>query len=232
MLAVTACDKKEDAAAEEPAAEETAEETATEGEETAEAAEKNADKGAAKPVKEADKEGATLAKIGEPAPDFELTDEAGETHKLSDYKGKTVVLEWTNPECPVVQRHYEAKTMQDSIEKVDDDVVWLAVDSSNFVKPEDSKKWKSEHKVDWPQLQDPSGKVGKQYGAKTTPHMYVVDAEGVLRYAGAIDDDPHGKKDPAERTNFVVEAVTALSAGKDVPKPQTKPYGCSVKYDS
>lgn len=227
LLAVAACDKKETPAADEPAVDETSEETA----ENAEPGDDDSAGAAAEKTRE-EEAVPTNATVGEAAPDFALKDETGKTYKLSDYKGKTVVLEWTNPDCPVVQRHYEAKTMQNVIEEIDDGVVWLAVDSSNFVTPEISKKWKSQNKVDWPQLQDPEGKVGKLYGAKTTPHMYVVDGEGVLRYSGAIDDDPHGKKKVEERTNHVIEAVTAIAEGKDVPTPTTKPYGCSVKYDS
>lgn len=172
-----------------------------------------------------------VAAVGQPAPDFELTDETGKSHKLSDYEGKIVVLEWTNPGCPYVVRHYEADTMQKTWDAVGSEkVVWLAVDSSNFVKPEDSAKWKAEEAFKYPVLQDPSGKVGRMYEARTTPHTYVVDAEGVLRYAGAIDSDPRGGGENV--TNYVSEAVNALIAGQPVPTASTKPYGCSVKYGS
>lgn len=216
-----ACEKQEQPAAEAPQAEEVVEAVETPpAEEPAPAAAAAADE----PVQ--------TAAIGKPAPSFELPDETGKTHKLSDYKGKTVVLEWTNPGCPVVQRHYDAKTMHDVTGKLGDDVVWLAIDSSHTVKPADSAQWKKDNEMTWPVLQDPSGATGIAYGAKTTPHMYVIDPEGVLRYAGAIDDDPFGKKEQAERVNYVVEAVQAIAAGKDVAKPETKAYGCSVKYDS
>ena len=169
------------------------------------------------------------ATVGKPAPDFTLTDATGKEHTLSDYKGKMVVLEWTNPECPYVQRHYKANTMSKTHEAIGEDVVWLAVDSSNFVKPKDSKAWREKHGFDHPVLQNPSGDVGKMYEAKTTPHMYVIDKEGVLRYQGAIDDSPMGKKDSP--TNYVKQAAQAIKNGEDVPNKTTKPYGCSVKYE-
>ena len=170
--------------------------------------------------------------VGKPAPDFTLTDQDGATHTLSDLKGKVVVLEWTNPGCPYVQRHYNDETMTESSAMHGDEVTWLAVDSSNFVKPEDAKKWREEKGLPYPVLLDPDGKVGKLYEAKTTPHMYVIDAEGLVRYSGAIDDDARGEKKSAERTNYVSSAVEALLEGKEVEMTQTKPYGCSVKYGS
>lgn len=176
-------------------------------------------------------EAATTATVGKVAPDFELKDETGKAHKLSDYKGKIVVLEWTSPECPYVVRHYDKDTMQTSWDKLGNDkVVWLAVDSSNFVTPESATEWKGKEGFKYPVLQDPAGDVGKLYEAKTTPHMYVIDAEGTLRYAGAIDNDPRGKEEKI--TNYVEEAVSALLEGKEVPTSNTQPYGCSVKYKS
>jgi len=217
-LGLWACDKKEEATAE-PAA----------PAEVVEAVEAGEAEAGAAAVAGSDE--ALVATIGKPAPDFELKDEAGKSHKLSDYKGKIVVLEWTNPDCPYVVRHYEAKTMSKTWEKLGEDkIVWLAVDSSNFVKPEASSEWKSKDGFKHPVLQDPSGTVGKLYEAKTTPHMYIVDTEGVLRYNGAIDNDPRGKEEKV--TNYVDEAVSALLEGKDVPNSSTKPYGCSVKYSS
>ena len=140
-----------------------------------------------------------------------------------------VVLEWINPECPYVQRHYKANTMSKTHKAIGEDVVWLAIDSSNFVKPKHSKSWREKHGFDHPVLQNPSGDVGKMYEAKTTPHMYVIDKEGVLRYQGAIDDSPMGKKDSP--TNYVKQAAQAIKNGEDVPNKTTKPYGCSVKYE-
>jgi peroxiredoxin len=173
---------------------------------------------------------ALTAVVGQPAPGFQLTDQAGQTHRLADLRGKIVVLEWINPQCPYVQRHYQARTMTSLVSAFPSDrVVWLAVDSSHFVQPEGSEAWRTEHGMTYPILQDASGAVGRAYGATTTPNMYVIDAQGVLRYQGAIDDDPRGRVETPR--NYVREAVQALLDGGAVPTPQTQPYGCSVKYE-
>ena len=175
---------------------------------------------------------ADTAQVGKPAPAFTLKDEAGKEHSLSQYKGKVVVLEWTNPGCPFVQRHYTADTMQKTFTGLDaKKVVWLAVDSTASNTPEKSAAWKKTEGFAYPVLQDASGTVGKAYAAKTTPHMYVIDEQGVVRYAGAIDDDPRGNKKEGT-TNHVKTAVEALLGGKPVPASTTEPYGCSVKYKS
>jgi peroxiredoxin len=169
------------------------------------------------------------AKVGQPAPAFSLKDEAGKAHDLAQYKGKVVVLEWTNPECPFVQRHYKAQTMTKTLQGVDaSKVVWLAVDSSAGHTAASAKAWKQAQGFAYPVLLDGEGRTGQAYGAKTTPHMYVIDAQGVLRYAGAIDDDPRGSSKAAK--NHVRTAVDALLGGKPVPASTTQPYGCSVKY--
>jgi peroxiredoxin len=172
-----------------------------------------------------------MAEVGSAAPDFELVDAAGKTHRLSDYEGKIVVLEWTNPDCPFVQRHYADgnKTMIDLQARLaKKDVVWLAVDSSNFVTPESAAKWDKATGKTFPTLLDPTGKVGHLYAAKTTPHMFVVGADGTLLYDGAIDDDKAGKKEAP--SNYVAAAVDAVLAGHEVATNKTLPYGCSVKY--
>lgn len=167
--------------------------------------------------------------LGKPAPTFSLSDANGKFHNLADYKGKVVVLEWTNPDCPFVVRHYDAKTMTTLAKKyAAKDVVWLAVNSTHYNKAEDSKKWATEHKFSYPTLLDPKGTVGKQYGAKTTPDMFVINKEGVLVYKGAIDDDPRGRN--KTRVNYVDQAVTLVLDGKAPAKGETTPYGCSVKY--
>ncbi len=171
---------------------------------------------------------ATAAVVGQPAPDFTLTDEAGNPHHLADYKGSVVVLEWTNPECPFVARHYKIDTMERLSAKYAEKVVWLAVDSSHFNKPADSNSWKAKQGFAYPVLQDPDGAIGRLYGARTTPHMFVVDQNGVLRYNGAIDDDAYGRSETT--VNYVGDAVSALIAGTDPAVATTKPYGCSVKY--
>ena len=172
---------------------------------------------------------AFAADVGQPAPAFTLKDEQGNLHSLTQYRGKVVVLEWTNPECPFVQRHYADKTMQKTLATYNGKpLVWLVVDSSHFNTPEKSAAWKKEQAFTPPVLQDPSGTVGHAYEAKTTPEMYVIDTQGVLRYAGAIDDDPRGRN--ASAVNYVRQAVDALEAGKPVPVTTSQPYGCSVKY--
>jgi peroxiredoxin len=172
---------------------------------------------------------ARAADVGQPAPAFTLRDEMGASHALEQYRGKIVVLEWTNPECPFVQRHYAARTMQKTLASfAGKKVVWLAVDSTSHNTPAKSKSWKAEQAFPYPVLQDASGDVGRAYGAKTTPHMFVIDEKGVLRYAGGIDDDPRGHS--TTPTNFVEKSVNALLAGQPVSPSTSEPYGCSVKY--
>ena len=169
-------------------------------------------------------------KVGEKAPEFKLTDSAGKSHSLSANKGKWVVLEWYNPGCPFVVRHYDKKTMTTLASDFGPQgVQWLAVDSSHFVTPSSGKEFEDKHQIKHPVLLDADGKVGRLYGAVTTPHMYVIDPDGVLRYVGAIDDDPWGEK---TKTNYVREALSAGLAGKSIQISETKPYGCSVKYKS
>lgn len=168
------------------------------------------------------------AVVGQPAPDFTLVDEAGQSHTLSDYRGSTVVLEWTNPGCPFVVRHYEADTME-ALASDHPDVIWLAVNSSHFNTADDSAAWKTAQGFAYPTLLDTDGSVGHLYGARTTPHMYVIDAEGTLAYAGAIDDDPRGRND--DDTNYVAAAIDALAAGQAPAVSSTDPYGCTVKYE-
>ncbi len=170
-----------------------------------------------------------LAEVGKLAPAISLKDEAGKAHTLEQYRGNIVVLEWTNPECPYVVRHYKADTMETlSREFAGKKVVWLAVDSTAHNTPEKSAAWKKEQGFTYPVLQDASGEVGRRYGAKTTPHMYVIDEKGVVRFIGGIDDDPRGKSEKPQ--NHVRAALEALLAGKSVPASTTQPYGCSVKY--
>jgi peroxiredoxin len=172
---------------------------------------------------------AETPRVGVKAPDFSLTDEDGDTHELAAYRGKTVVLEWTNPGCPYVKRHYRADTMEKLATRYQSEVVWLAVNSTWSNKPEDSRAWKQEQGFEYATLQDADGTVGHLYGATTTPDMFVVDPEGVLRYAGAIDDDPRGRND--EPDNYVDRALTALMTDGAPDPSKTKPYGCSVKYE-
>lgn len=232
--ALTACDKQEKAdekpAAEAPAATEEAKKDDKKAEDTGAAAKVEEKKAEEKKAEEGTE---MAAVVGKAAPAFALVDEAGTKHDLSQYKGKTVVLEWTCPTCPYVERHYEAKTMASTHEKVGtEDVVWLAIDSTKAERAVDLKEWKAKEGFSYPVLLDRDGATGKAYGAKTTPHMYVIDPEGVLRYQGAIDNNDRGKLPEGEVKNFVIDAVNAIKEGKDLEQSETKPYGCSVKYAS
>jgi len=164
------------------------------------------------------------AAVGQPAPDFKLKDALGKVHSLSEHKGRIVVLEWTNKECPYVVAHHEKqKTTQKAYAKyAPKGVIWLAVDTTSWCKPEANRVWSATHRIAYPILHDPTGEVGHMYGAKTTPHMFVINKDGTLVYAGAIDD--------RKGENYVTAALDALLAGKAPPKSETKPYGCSVKY--
>lgn len=171
-------------------------------------------------------------KIGEVAPAFELTDLDGKAVKLADFKGKTVVLEWFNPGCPIVVMHYEADTMNKTIAKFKDkNVVWVRINSGAPGKQgaakEDNVDARKEWNITTPILLDSTGTVGKTYGAKTTPHCFVINADGVLAYNGAIDDGKPGK---VGGVNYVAAALTSVLAGETVEKAETKPYGCPVKY--
>lgn len=176
---------------------------------------------------------AEAAQVGSPPPLFTLTDLNGRKHQLSEYleDGKTVVLEWFNPDCPFVKKHHlHHHTMTDT-RAANPDVVWLAINSGAPGKQgygvEHNKEAAKEYGMDYPMLLDETGYVGRAYGAKTTPHMFVI-AKGVIRYAGAIDDNPSPKE--LGKRNHVAEALKELAAGKEVSVKETKSYGCSVKY--
>lgn len=184
--------------------------------------------------------GQTLAapEVGEPAPAFTGATADGETVSLDQYLGKTVVLEWTNHECPFVVKHYETGNMQ-ALQKnaTDNDVVWLKIVSSapgkqGFVEADEALELMEKHNVHASEtILDPTGEIGKLYDAQVTPHMYVIDAEGTLAYKGAIDDNSSASKDAVEGAkNYVQAALDALSAGEPVDPASTQPYGCSVKY--
>lgn len=165
------------------------------------------------------------------AKDFTLQDQNGSEVSLSDYDNKIVVLEWLNPDCPFVQRHYKEKTMVTLSDRYkESEVVWLAINSTHYMGEEDNKKWADTFNVSYPILDDHSGEVGKVYGAKTTPHMFIIDTTDNLVYNGAIDDDPRGSKAPGERTNYVDNALFQMEKGEVVEISKSKPYGCSVKY--
>lgn len=173
------------------------------------------------------------AVIGKPAPAFKGKDMSGKEWTNDSFKGKVVVLEWFNSGCPFVVRHYEKyKTMNETAAKYSDKVVWLKINSGAPGKEghgkdaEAKKKWN----IASPILIDESGAVGKLYGAKTTPHMFVIDQQGILQYAGAIDNDARDEKSAGEKLNYVGQAIDEILAGKPVSQKETKAYGCSVKY--
>jgi len=178
------------------------------------------------------------AVVGKAAPDFELAGADGKAYKLSDYQGKYVVLEWNNPDCPFVRKHYNSGNMQ-ALQKTyaGKDVVWLTICSSapgkqGYYDGAELEKILEHNKfASTAYLRDTTGEVGRTYGAKTTPNMFVIDPKGTLIYSGAIDDKPSTK--PADidgATNYVSSCLDAAMAGKAVSVTSTTPYGCSVKY--
>jgi peroxiredoxin len=176
--------------------------------------------------------------VGSTAPDFSLTDTHGRTHRLSEYRGKIVVLEWYNPDCPFVGKHYRSGNMQQlQKEYTAKGVVWLTVDSSaageqgNYPAETLNQISNKVGAVRTALLLDPDGNVGHAYGAKTTPDMYIIDSKGSLVYRGAIDNKRStNEADVKTATNYVRQALDAVLAGKSVPVSATQPYGCTVKY--
>ena len=181
---------------------------------------------------------AHAATVGAPAPEFALENIAGGNVKLAQYRGKYVVLEWVNPECPYVRKHYGSTNMQ-RLQKdyTARDVVWLSINSTRaghaeYKVPAEMAGWMRQmNAAPTATLLDPKGDAGRAYGARTTPHLYIVDPKGMLVYAGGIDDkrstDP---EDIKTSRNYVRAAMDELLAGKPVSQASTTPYGCSVKY--
>ncbi len=178
--------------------------------------------------------------VGQPAPEIALKDASGKTVKLSDYRGKYVVLEWTNPGCPYVKKHYNsgnmAATQQDAAAK---GAVWLSVNSTekanfDYMEPARLVAWQKERKLQAAAtLMDEDGVAGKAYGARTTPHMYIVDPQGKLVYAGGIDSIPSSNTDDIRQAvNYVRQGLGEAAAGKPISAATTRPYGCSIKYKS
>ena len=188
--------------------------------------------------------GATVASIasasapGAQAPDFAVADAAGKPVKLADYRGKFVVLEWTNPECPFVRKHYGAATMQAlQKEAAAQGVVWLAINSTetasgDYLSPAQLARWMADKQAaPTATLMDEDGAVGKAYGARVTPHMYIVDARGTLVYAGGIDSIASSRVDDIPKaTPYIRQALAEIRAGKPLSASTTQAYGCSVKY--
>lgn len=177
--------------------------------------------------------------IGQAAPDFTLTDLDGSAHKLSDYKGKIVVLEWNNPDCPIVHKHYDSGNIPNLQKQATaQGVIWLMINSGapgkeggdyTAAQIKDWLKQRGAAPTDY--FKDPDGTVGHLYEAKTTPHMFVINADGTLVYDGAIDSIPSARQsDIARAENYVSEALAAVEAGQPVKTATSRPYGCSVKY--
>ena len=181
---------------------------------------------------------ALTATAGQSAPDFTLADTQSHAVRLSDFKGKYVVLEWTNPACPFVRNHYATRNMQ-ALQEVwgPRGVVWLSIDSTNksswdFMPPAKLGEWMhARGAAQKAVLIDPDSAIAKLYRAKTTPHMFVIDPEGAIIYAGAIDDRPSTRpEDPPAAHNYVRAALTEATGGKPVTTAASTPYGCSIKY--
>lgn len=176
--------------------------------------------------------------IGKPAPDFTAKDIDGKDFKLSDHKGKTIVLEWSNHECPYVVKHYGSGNMQKTQKTaLEQGAEWVTIVSSapgrqGNVSAEESKKIATDAGASFTaKIMDESGAIGKAYDAKTTPHMFVIDKEGTLAYAGAIDDDPSPRPESVQTAkNYVLAALSDLAAGTPVQTPSSQSYGCAVKY--
>lgn len=177
------------------------------------------------------------ALVGQPAPDFTLEDTAGKPVTLSRFKGQPVVLEWTNPGCPFVRKHYSGNLQALQKAYTGRGVVWLAINSTedasaDYLTPPQLARWMQEkNAAPTATLMDDEGRVGQAYGARVTPHMYIVNAQGVLVYAGGIDSIPSARvADIDKATNYVRQGLDELLAGQPLSKPTSLPYGCSIKY--
>jgi peroxiredoxin len=175
--------------------------------------------------------------IGQPAPNFSAVDADGRTRSLSQFRGKTVVLEWTNHECPYVKKHYGGNMQAQQREATREGVVWLSIVSSapgqqgHITGAQAKQVTASRNASPTAMLLDPGGAVGRLYGAKTTPHMFVVNPQGRLVYAGGIDDVPTNKVEDLPRAKQLVRlALADVKAGRAVATPTSRPYGCAVKY--
>ncbi|AVQ84645.1 thioredoxin family protein [Variovorax sp. PMC12] len=176
--------------------------------------------------------------VGQQAPDFVAVDTTGAKHKLSDFAGKFVVLEWTNPGCPFVRKHYGSGNMPATQKAATDKgVVWLAINSteraaSDYLKPDALDAWmKSQKAAPTAVLMDEDGLIGQVYGARTTPHIFIIDPKGMLVYAGGIDSIASARPDDIKTaTNYVNQALGEAFGGKPISAASTRPYGCSIKY--
>ena len=181
---------------------------------------------------------ARAARVGQPAPDFSLPDTGGKAVRLADFRGRFVVLEWTNPGCPFVRKHYESGNMG-ATQKLarDQGVAWLAINSTetasgDYLEPPRLADWLKQHQgVPTAVLMDPEGTTGRAYDAKTKPHLYIVDTQGMLAYAGGIDSIASARVSDIEKaTNHVKAALADIAAKRPIAQAVTKPYGCTIKY--
>ena len=181
---------------------------------------------------------ARAARVGQPAPDFSLPDTGGKAVRLADFRGRFVVLEWTNPGCPFVRKHYESGNMG-ATQKLarDQGVAWLAINSTetasgDYLEPPRLADWLKQHQgAPTAVLMDPEGTTGCAYDAKTTPHLYIVDPQGMLVYAGGIDSIASARVSDIEKaTNHVKAALADIAAKRPIAQAVTKPYGCTIKY--
>ena len=181
---------------------------------------------------------ARAARVGQPAPDFSLPDTGGKAVRLADFRGRFVVLEWTNPGCPFVRKHYESGNMG-ATQKLarDQGVAWLAINSTetasgDYLEPPRLADWLKQHQgVPTAVLMDPEGTTGRAYDAKTTPHLYIVDPQGMPVYAGGIDSIASARVSDIEKaTNHVKAALADIAAKRPIAQAVTKPYGCTIKY--
>ena len=179
------------------------------------------------------------ATVGQPAPAFTLTDTAGKPVRLADFKGRTVVLEWNNPGCPFVRKHYQGNMQALQKEAAAQGVAWLAINSTettsgDYLSPPQLARWMQDKQAaPTATLMDEDGTAGRAYGARVTPHMYIVSAQGTLVYAGGTDSIPSARVDDIPKaTNFVRQALAEIKAGKAVSVATSQAYGCSIKYKS
>jgi hypothetical protein len=185
---------------------------------------------------ETDRSGAA---VGEPAPDFSVADAYGNVHSLSDFEGRYVILEWLNHDCPFVRKHYDGNNMQQLQKKyTDQDVVWLSVISSvpgtqGHLQPDEARAITNEKGASpTAVLLDTDGSMGKAYDARVTPHMFIINPEGIVEYNGAIDDKPTARaRDLEGAHNYLTAAMTSLMNGEEVEVTTNTPYGCTVKYE-
>lgn len=178
--------------------------------------------------------------VGQMAPNFTLKDTSGKAVSLADFKGKHVVLEWVNPGCPYVRKHYNSANMQGTQKEVTGKgVVWLSINSTedssyDYLAPDALAKWMVDQKAAPTRtLMDPEGTAGQAYGARTTPHLYIIDPQGRMVYAGGIDSIPSSRVDDIKTAvNYVKQGVSQTLAGQALSNPTTRPYGCAIKYKS